>query len=33
LSAFGFLASRLPRCLLPLPMIVHLTVVLPPGTR
>jgi hypothetical protein len=33
LSAFGFLASRLPRCLLPLPMIVHPTVVLPPGTR
>lgn len=29
LSAFGFLASRLPRCLLPLPMIVHPMVVLP----
>ena len=29
LSAFGFLASRLPRCLLPLPMIVHPTVVPP----
>ena len=25
LSAFGFLASRLPRCLLPLPIIVHPT--------
>ena len=33
LSAFGFLASRLPRYLLPLPMIVHPTVVLPPTTR
>jgi hypothetical protein len=32
LSAFGFLASRLPRCLLPLPMIVHPTVILPPTT-
>jgi hypothetical protein len=29
LLAFGFLASRLPRCLLPLPMIVHPMVVLP----
>jgi hypothetical protein len=33
LLAFGFLASRLPRCLLPLPMIVHPTVVLPPTTH
>ena len=33
LSAFGFLASRLPRCLLPLPMIVHPTGVLPPTTH
>jgi hypothetical protein len=33
LSAFGFLASRLPRCLLPLPMIVHPTVVLPPTSH
>jgi hypothetical protein len=28
LSAFGFLASRLPRCLLPLPIIVHPTGIL-----
>jgi len=28
LSAFGFLPSRLPRCLSPMPMIVHPTLVL-----
>jgi hypothetical protein len=29
-SVFGFLASQLPRCLLPLPTISHPTVILPP---
>ncbi len=33
LSAFGFLASRLPRCLLPLPMIVHPVAVWPAAMR
>jgi hypothetical protein len=33
MSAFGFLASRLPCCLLPLPMIVHPAVVPRAGSR